>query len=34
VQGFVLAMAILYIALNLAIDLLYGVIDPRVRSEA
>jgi peptide/nickel transport system permease protein len=32
VQGFVLAMAILYIALNLVIDLLYGVIDPRVRT--
>ena len=31
VQGFVLAMAILYVILNLAIDLLYGVIDPRVR---
>lgn len=33
VQGFVLAMAILYVLLNLAIDLLYGVIDPRVRME-
>lgn len=33
VQGFVLAMAILYVMLNLAIDLLYGVIDPRVRLE-
>jgi peptide/nickel transport system permease protein len=31
VQGFVLAMAILYVLLNLAIDMLYGVIDPRVR---
>ncbi len=31
VQGFVLAMAILYIALNLAIDLLYGLIDPRAK---
>lgn len=31
VQGFVLAMAILYVALNLLIDCLYGVIDPRVR---
>jgi peptide/nickel transport system permease protein len=29
VQGFVLAMAIVYILLNLAIDILYGVIDPR-----
>ncbi|MFG1425835.1 ABC transporter permease [Roseixanthobacter glucoisosaccharinicivorans] len=34
VQGFVLAMAILYIILNLVIDLAYGVIDPRARSEA
>jgi peptide/nickel transport system permease protein len=34
VQGFVLAMAILYVVLNLCIDLLYGVIDPRVRMDA
>ena len=34
VQGFVLTMALLYVALNLAIDILYGVIDPRVRIEA
>lgn len=33
VQGFVLTMAIMYVALNLMIDLLYGVIDPRVRME-
>jgi len=33
IQGFVLTMAILYVALNLAIDILYGVIDPRVRLE-
>jgi ABC-type dipeptide/oligopeptide/nickel transport system permease component len=33
VQGFVLTMAILYVVLNLAIDMLYGVIDPRVRLE-
>ena len=33
VQGFVLAMAVLYVALNLMIDILYGVIDPRVRLE-
>jgi ABC-type dipeptide/oligopeptide/nickel transport system permease component len=33
VQGFVLTMAILYVALNLLIDILYGVIDPRVRFE-
>ena len=31
VQGFVLAMAIIYVVLNLLIDLAYGVIDPRVR---
>lgn len=34
VQGFVLAMAILYVVLNLAIDIAYGIIDPRARSEA
>ncbi len=34
VQGFVLAMAVLYVALNLAIDLVYLVIDPRMRIEA
>jgi dipeptide transport system permease protein len=33
-QGFVLTMAVMYVALNLLIDLLYGVIDPRVRIEA
>jgi len=31
VQGFVLTMALLYTLLNLAIDLLYVAIDPRVR---
>lgn len=31
VQGFVLTMALLYTLLNLAIDMLYVVIDPRVR---
>jgi peptide/nickel transport system permease protein len=30
VQGFVLAMAILYVALNLMIDVAYTLIDPRV----
>jgi peptide/nickel transport system permease protein len=29
----VLTMAIMYVALNLLIDMLYGVIDPRVRLE-
>ena len=33
VQGFVLTMAIMYVLLNLTIDMLYGVIDPRVRLE-
>lgn len=31
VQGFVLTMAVLYIVLNLVIDFLYGLVDPRVR---
>lgn len=30
VQGFVLAMALLFVALNLIIDLAYAVIDPRI----
>jgi ABC-type dipeptide/oligopeptide/nickel transport system permease component len=34
VQGFVLTMAILYVVLNLLIDLAYGIIDPRVRMGA
>jgi dipeptide transport system permease protein len=34
VQGFVLIMAVMYVALNLIIDILYGLIDPRVRLEA
>jgi peptide/nickel transport system permease protein len=34
VQGFVLVMALLYVLLNLGIDLAYGLIDPRVRLEA
>ena len=34
IQGFVLLMALLYVGLNLAIDILYGVIDPRVGIEA
>jgi peptide/nickel transport system permease protein len=34
VQGFVLTMAVMYVVLNLVIDILYGVIDPRVRVEA
>lgn len=31
VQGFVLAMAILFVALNLLVDITYTLIDPRVR---
>jgi dipeptide transport system permease protein len=27
-------MAVLYVALNLLIDVLYGIVDPRVRLEA
>jgi peptide/nickel transport system permease protein len=34
VQGFVLVMAILYLLLNLGIDIAYGLIDPRVRIDA
>jgi peptide/nickel transport system permease protein len=34
VQGFVLTMAVMYVMLNLLIDVLYGVVDPRVRLEA
>jgi ABC-type dipeptide/oligopeptide/nickel transport system permease component len=31
VQGAVLATSILYVTLNLLVDLTYGVIDPRIR---
>ncbi len=34
VQGFVLTMALLYVCLNLAIDIAYGLVDPRMRVEA
>jgi peptide/nickel transport system permease protein len=34
VQGFVLVMAVLYLLLNLGIDIVYGLIDPRVRIDA
>jgi peptide/nickel transport system permease protein len=34
VQGFVLTMALLYVLLNLAIDMVYGFVDPRVRLAA
>ncbi|MEK7861458.1 MAG: ABC transporter permease, partial [Chloroflexota bacterium] len=31
VQGAVLAIALLFVSLNIVVDLLYGYIDPRVR---
>jgi peptide/nickel transport system permease protein len=34
VQGFVLTMATLYVLLNVTIDVVYGLVDPRVRIEA
>jgi len=34
VQGFVLAMAVLFVLLNLCIDLLYTAIDPRIGFDA
>lgn len=34
VQGFILTMGVLFVLLNLTIDLLYGVIDPRVKRAA
>jgi ABC-type dipeptide/oligopeptide/nickel transport system permease component len=34
IQGFILTMALLYVVLNLLIDLLYVVIDPRAGVEA
>jgi peptide/nickel transport system permease protein len=33
VQGCVLVIAVVYVLVNLLIDLLYGVVDPRVRLE-
>jgi ABC-type dipeptide/oligopeptide/nickel transport system permease component len=33
IQGFILTMALLYVGLNLGIDLLYVVIDPRAGVE-
>ena len=33
VQGFVLTMGGLYVFINLLIDILYGVFDPRIRFE-
>jgi peptide/nickel transport system permease protein len=33
VQGFVLSMALLYVLLNLSIDIAYGFVDPRMKIE-
>jgi peptide/nickel transport system permease protein len=33
IQGTVLFMAIVFICANLVVDILYGVIDPRIRAE-
>jgi peptide/nickel transport system permease protein len=34
IQGFVLTMGVLFVLLNLLVDLLYTLIDPRVSLEA
>jgi len=34
IQGITLLVALIFLTVNLAVDLLYGVIDPRVRAEA
>jgi ABC-type dipeptide/oligopeptide/nickel transport system permease component len=31
VQGCVLVIAVIYVGVNLVVDLAYGVVDPRVR---
>ena len=31
VQGAVLVIAVLFVAVNIAVDLLYGYLDPRIR---
>jgi peptide/nickel transport system permease protein len=33
VQGFVLLMALIFVLMNLFIDILYGIADPRVSME-
>jgi ABC-type dipeptide/oligopeptide/nickel transport system permease component len=33
VQGCILMIAVAYVAMNLLTDLLYGVLDPRIRYE-
>jgi peptide/nickel transport system permease protein len=32
IQGFTLLIGVLYMALNILVDLSYGLIDPRVRT--
>ena len=34
VQGFVLAMAVIFVLLNLAIDIFYTIVEPRLRIDA
>ena len=31
IQSFVLFVAVLYVGVNLIVDLLYGIVDPRIR---
>jgi peptide/nickel transport system permease protein len=31
IQGFVLFVAVVYVLINLTVDLAYGVVDPRIR---
>ena len=33
IQGVVLTIALMYVLINLVVDLLYGVLDPRIRKE-
>jgi len=33
VQGCILLIAVTYVAMNLVTDLLYGLVDPRIRYE-
>jgi peptide/nickel transport system permease protein len=33
IQGFTLAIAVIYVLVNLLVDLSYGILDPRVRQQ-
>jgi len=33
IQGMTLLVAVIFILVNLAVDILYGVVDPRVRTQ-